>query len=130
MTVKQFIRAQCANHFTEGHPATVRDWCEARDRRCAVIAESRRCPYFEAALLPACPDLAGEYAAIADQKTEITVTRLAVCRACGEAFRTPSNRQQYCCEECAKTAAKTRTKARVRRHRSESTAAVRQLGSV
>jgi predicted nucleic acid-binding Zn ribbon protein len=118
MKLKQFIKAECANYFHEGHPPTVKDWCEPRDRRCAVIAESRRCAYFEKAVLPACPDLAGEYADLTGQKTEIAVTRLAVCRLCGEAFRTPHNRQQYCSEACAKAGEREKSRARQRRRRS------------
>ena len=70
-------------------------------------------------MLPAWPDVAAEYAALAGQNIsgEPVVTRRAICRNCGEAFKALHNRQQYCSEACARLGQESKTKERVRRHR-------------
>ena len=101
LSVKAVIAGKCCNYFRSG-PRGAADWCEPEDEVCPIFATVRRCPWFETAVLPAWPDVAAEYAALAGQSTsnEPVVTRQAICRHCGEAFKALHNRQQYCSEEC------------------------------
>ena len=125
LTVRAVIAGECCNHFRDG-PGGVANWCVVKDAACPIFATFRRCKWFETAVLPAWPDVAAEYAVLAGQNLsgEITVTRRAICRHCGEAFKALHNRQQYCSEACAKAGARVKTKERVRRHRKPVSAAV------
>jgi predicted nucleic acid-binding Zn ribbon protein len=101
LTVKAVIAGQCHSHG-RGGPLGVANWCVRKDAVCPIFATFRRCEWFETAVLPDCPDVAAEYAALAGQNRsgEPVVTRQAICRNCGEAFKALYNRQQYCSEEC------------------------------
>ena len=125
LSVKAVIAGECCNHFRDG-PRGVANWCVAKDAPCPIFATFRRCRWFEDAVLPAGPDVAAEYAALAGQKTggEGVVARRAICRHCGEAFKALHNRQQYCSEACVKAGNRVKTKERVRRHRRPVSAAV------
>ena len=102
MTLKSVVQNECACYFREG-PFGVSNFCVNGDKTCVMFAPTfKRCGYFQKALLLAWPDVAAEYAALVGQEAtgEITVTRQAICRVCGEAYRATGNRQQYCSEAC------------------------------
>lgn len=126
LTVKSVIQAECCNHYMDG-PYEMRHYCCWKDRVCPIFTdEFRRCGWFEEAVMPAWMDVAAEYADMCGQRSqeEITVTRLAICRNCGESFKAIHNRQQYCSEECAKLGERGKAKERQRRKRQPSAAAV------
>jgi len=103
MTVKAVIAAECCNHFREG-PYSMSNYCCAKDAVCPIFTPTfQRCRWFETAVLPAWPDVAAEWADMCGQEEtgDITVTRQAICRNCGEAFKTTNNRQGYCSEACS-----------------------------
>ena len=124
LTVKAAITGRCHSHGRGGPPG-VANWCVRKDAVCPIFATFRPCEWFETAVLPDCPDVAAEYASLAGQDAsgEMTVTRRAICRNCGEAFKALHNRQQYCSEACAKAGGRVKTKERVRRHRKPVTGA-------
>ena len=118
LTVKGVVAQECSCHFRDKRPA-VDHWCESKDKVCPIFTTFHPCKDFETAVLPAWPDVAAEYAALAGQNLsgQPVVRRQAVCRHCGEAFKALCNRQQYCSEACVKAGARVKTKERVRRHR-------------
>jgi hypothetical protein len=102
MTVKSVIAAECCNHYREG-PYGKANWCVAKDTVCPIFTPTfYRCPWFEKAVLPAWTDVAAEWADMCGQEQlpEITVTRQAICRNCGEAFKAENNQQECCSEAC------------------------------
>ena len=118
LTVKSVIAQQCHRYDRVGYFG-IPNWCLQKDAACPMFTTFRRCRHFEEAVLPACPDVAAEYVFLAGQDldTKPGPTRRAICRTCGEAFKTTSNRQQYCSETCAQAGARAKTRERVRRHR-------------
>jgi hypothetical protein len=101
LSLRGVIAEECANYFSTDPGYRSIRWCEARQAPCRPLGNPPTpCGYFQEAVLPAWPDIAGEYVALVRQRPGIAVTRRAVCRNCDEAFKTTSNRQQYCSEAC------------------------------
>ncbi len=136
MNLKSLIQSECADYFRDGHPPTVHDWCETKDKPCVILAERKRCAYFEGAVLPAWMEWGGEYARHVQEEQQAAPpklppksprktegTRIAVCKVCGEAFTATGNRQQYCSVTCRQAGGRTKTKERVKRFRTPTEAA-------
>ena len=125
LTVKAVVAGRCHRHGCGGPPG-VANWCVRKDAVCPIFATFRRCEWFETAVLPDCPDVAAEYAALAGQNRsgEPVVTRQAICRHCGEAFKALHNRQQYCSEPCIQAGKRAKDKEWQRKHRAPVSEAV------
>lgn len=119
MTIKTLIARECPNHQREGSYG-VANWCLKKGAVCLIFTHTPRpCECFEDGVLPACPEVGAEYRALVGQDidTKVIPIRRATCRVCGEAFKTTSNRQQYCSEACAQLGGREKDKDLKRRRR-------------
>lgn len=125
MKPAQLAKAECCNFHSTG-PYGIRNSC-AFGFPCRVFAGSAKpCRWFIEAVAPQDAEAQAEYlsALSGNTPTVPAAERRAVCKTCGQVFKTTSNRAQYCSEPCRKVARKEQYKASKRRKRLKTTAAV------
>lgn len=68
--LKAFISENCANYFSSDPGYRPAEWCEGRQKLCAVLQGGARCKYFEEGVLPIDPDMTGLYVEISSSPPE------------------------------------------------------------
>ncbi len=91
-SIRAFIAGNCANYFASDPGYRPKPWCEHRAKVCTVLGEGTRCKYFESAVLPIEPDMAGAYLLACTSQPERTENRVSPRRS--DAHR----RSQMCLE--------------------------------
>jgi len=125
MRARQLAKAECCNYFRTG-PYGTKDHCLLYGHCRVVSGDTKPCSWFIEAVAPQDAEAQAEYlsALSGNTPTVPAAERRAVCKTCGQIFKTTSNRAQYCSEPCRKVARKEQYKASKRRKRLKTTAAV------
>lgn len=127
-TIKQFIRDECANYFSELN--TIKDYCcmeKFPNNKCVYFSdvENPQCYYFEECVLPLDKELEIVYYAQQEKgalskdevQTLINSQKIqSICARCGKVFYANHNRQKYC-ELCASIIRREKNRERVQKHR-------------